>query len=379
MDFKNIKTVIFIANRGFALSSSRKGIMKRFLSNGWTVIIVTSDDAESRRLKELGITLEIISFKRGSFSFVHDYKTIKRLKFIIQKWRPTIVMHFHAKPVIFGTILARLFLGDSVCIVNVITGLGNSFSSSLFGINISNILFRVVSNLATKTIFQNKDDKTLFLKNNIIPPSKAKLIVSSGVDITHFEYIDRKYRNNNNVVVLIISRLLKQKGILEFIEVAKKIEEMGFDVNFTIIGEEFMGHPDAISAEMIKSHNSVEFLGKIKDIKKYITKADLFLFPSYYREGVPRVILEASAMGLPAVAFDVPGVREAIIDGKTGYLVRKYSTDDLVEKVRFLLENIDYRLKLGINSRELMEKKFAKTIIEEKYMQIYRDLGFDIN
>ena len=84
-------------------------------------------------------------------------------------------------------------------------------------------------------------------------------------------------------------------------------------------------------------------------------------------------------MGLPAVAFDVPGVREAIIDGKTGYLVRKYSTDDLVEKVRFLLENIDYRLKLGINSRELMEKKFAKTIIEEKYMQIYRDLGFDIN
>ena len=158
----------------------------------------------------MGITLEIISFKRGSFSFVHDYKTIKRLKFIIQKWRPTIVMHFHAKPVIFGTILARLFLGDSVCIVNVITGLGNSFSSSLFGINISNILFRVVSNLATKTIFQNNDDKSLFLSNKLIPLHKSKLIVSSGVDINHFKFIDRKNKINKKPIVLIISRLLKQ-------------------------------------------------------------------------------------------------------------------------------------------------------------------------
>ena len=379
MDFKNIKTVIFIANRGFALSSSRKGIMKRFLSNGWTVIIVTSDDAESRRLKKLGITLEIISFKRGSFSFVHDYKTIKRLKFIIQKWRPTIVMHFHAKPVIFGTILARLFLGDSVCIVNVITGLGNSFSSSLFGINISNILFRVVSNLATKTIFQNNDDKSLFLSNKLIPLHKSKLIVSSGVDINHFKFIDRKNKINKKPIVLIISRLLKQKGILEFIEVAKKTLKQGSDARFIIIGEEFVGHPDAISVEMLRNHNSIQFLGKIKDVKKYIAKADIFLFPSYYREGVPRVILEASAMGLPTVAFDVPGVREAIIDGKTGYLVKKHSTNDLVKKVSHLLENFDFRLNMGLRGRELMVRKFAIQDIEDKYIQVYRDLGIKID
>jgi glycosyltransferase involved in cell wall biosynthesis len=377
--FININTVIFIANRGFALSRSRKGILKRFLSNGWTVVVATSDDVDSRRLKKLGINLEIILFRRGSFSFRHDYKTIIRLKYILQKWRPTFVMHFHAKPVIFGTVLAKLFLGNSVRIVNTITGLGNSFAYSFFGLNISNIVFRLASNLATKTIFQNKDDKTLFLKNNIIPPSKAKLIVSSGVDITHFEYIDRKYRNNNNVVVLIISRLLKQKGILEFIEVAKKTLKQGSDARFIIIGEEFVGHPDAISVEMLRNHNSIQFLGKIKDVKKYIAKADIFLFPSYYREGVPRVILEASAMGLPTVAFDVPGVREAIIDGKTGYLVKKHSTNDLVKKVSHLLENFDFRLNMGLRGRELMVRKFAIQDIEDKYIQVYRDLGIKID
>ena len=375
----NVKKVIFIANRGFALSSSRKGIMKRFLSNGWTVIIATSDDPESRELEKLGIILEIINFKRGNFSLFQDYNTIKRFKRLVQKWKPALIHQFHAKPVIYGSITAGLILGKSVCIVNTITGLGGSFSTSLFGLNISNIIFRIVSNLASKTIFQNNDDKTLFLRNKLIPLHKAKLIISSGVDINHFKFIDRKNKKNKEAIILIISRMLKQKGILEFIKVAKMIRGQGSNARFLIIGEEYIGHPDAILIETLKNQDGVEFLGKIKDVKKYLAEADLFLFPSYYREGVPRVILEASAMGLPTVAFDVPGVREAISDGKTGYLVKKQNIGQLVEKVNYLLDNTRSRLKMGINGRKFMVQNFAKPIIEEKYMQVYRELGFYIN
>jgi len=367
-------TVVFVANRGYALTSSRTNLLKHFLSCGWNVVIATAVDKESESLLDLGVFLEPVSFDRGGFSLLADLKTSRRLYSIYKKWRPSLVQHFHAKPVILGTLMARQALAGSVRIVNTITGLGHAFIVGGSSAKLASLGYRLALPKADMTVFQNADDHALFAKQGWVSNSKSKIIVSSGIDMQRFPFVEREGEKNKAPVIVMLGRLLMQKGLEEFVEVARRIHKDIPNAKFLWAGEEDLVHPDSVSARWLQDKKDVEYVGRLANVRNLLEKADLLLFPSY-REGVPRVVLEASAMGIPTVGFAVPGVREVVKNEQTGYLVENKNIEDLASKVKLLLEDKPLRLKMGKAARELVEHEFDINVVAKKYIKVYSQLG----
>jgi len=369
--------IVFVANRGYALTSSRLPIIKKFLSSGWEVIIATAADKESRILQNFGVHLEEVKFFRGGVSPIKEILSYKRLCDVFKKWQPNIIHNFHAKPVIYGTIAARKKIGSAVRIVNTITGLGHAFVVGGMPAKLASFGYKNAINQANINIFQNRDDLQLFLVKKWVIKSKACLIASSGVDLKRFHYFDRSGRHKQPVVVM-LGRLLRQKGIPDFIEVAKLVKQKLPDAQFLLAGEYDPAHPDSVDMDWLIDQKDITYLGHLDDVLPILKKSDLLLFPSSYREGVPRVILEAAATGLPIVAFDVPGVREAVIDEETGYLVPFRDIHTMVKAVNKLLKNRELRINMGKKARQMIEALFDQKIIIEKYFEIYRNLGANL-
>lgn len=370
--------VIFTANRGYALTSSRAPLIQRFVNKGWKVVLATADDTESRSLVAKGVRLEPVHFNRGGLAPLADFRAYLKLAAVYRRWQPTLIHHFHAKPLIFGSLAARRALGVSVKIVNTITGLGHAFIIGGIPARLAGWGYAVGMPQADIGIFQNRDDQNLFLSRCWLPEEKARLIVSSGVDVERFAVADRSGRGGQAQVVVMLGRLLRQKGILEFVEVARQVRRLWPGTRFLLAGEEDPVHPDAVSAEWVIEQGEVEYLGRLADVRPLLVEADVLLFPSYYREGTPRVILEGAATGLPTVGFDVPGVREAVRDRETGYLVPYRDMDALVDRVKTLLADEEQRLAMGRAGREMMEAKFDVRAIEKQYVDVYGELGISI-
>lgn len=372
------KTVLFAANRGYALFSSRRALIEQFIGEGWQVVLATSDDLESQKLVELGAKLEKVRFNRGGFSPLADFKANRDLKAIVEKYAPALAHFFHAKPVIMGTLAMRAKTGDSPAVVNTITGLGHAFVKGGVVARLASMGYRKALPKADVTIFQNRDDMALFLENGWLTTSKAKLIAGSGVPLERFSLVDRTKHDRERPVIVMLGRLLKQKGIPEFVNVARYVRKLAPGARFVLAGEEESSHPDSVDMEWLNSSPDIEYVGRLPDVFPLLSDADLLLFPSYYREGVPRAVMEAAATGLPTVAFDVPGVREAVNDNKTGFLIKNRDLEQMIECVLLLLRDQELRLKLGHNAHELAKEAFDIQAVQEAYLNVYRELGVNI-
>jgi glycosyltransferase involved in cell wall biosynthesis len=366
-------TVVFAANRGYALTSSRESVIRRFLDAGWRVVLATADDDEAQYLAELGAVLEPVIFNRGGLAPRTDWRAWRRMRAIYHRWRPGLAHHFHAKPVMFGTLAARQVLGSAPAVVNTITGLGHAFVTGGLAARLAVLGYRAALPRSDVTIFQNRDDRQLFLDQGWVPEERAGLIAGSGINLDRFGYVDRADRQAAPVVIM-VGRLLGQKGISEFAEIACRVRNRWPKARFLLAGEEDPVHPDAVTSDWVRDQRGVEYLGRLEDVRPLLDEADILLFPSY-REGVPRAVTEAAATGLPTVAFDVPGVREAVRDGDTGYLVPDRDVDALHARVVQLLEDEEQRLSLGRAARQLAEEAFDIRAIQEQYWNIYRELG----
>lgn len=369
--------IVFAANRGYALLNSRASLISRMLDKDWNVVIATADDLESRSLRDMGAVLEPVIFSRSAKSPFADAAAYRRLLQIYRKWRPVLVQHYHAKPVILGSAAAKKIANHTIRIVNTITGLGQAFVSGGFTSYLAGIGYKASAGRADATVFQNHEDREFFLKRNWLRESQARLIVGSGVDLNRFPLIDRSQHKEEELKVVMLSRLLQRKGIPEFISVAERVKQSRSAVKFLLAGEEEPMHPDAVSLSWLKEQTCVEYLGRLSDVLPVLKQADILLFPSSYKEGTPRVILEAAATGLPVVAFDVSGVREAVEHGKTGYLAPLEDTQALTNHTLALLDDRSLRLSMGKSGRKLMERCFNMIDIEEKYLSIYRELGLE--
>lgn len=366
--------IVFAANRGYALLSSRKGLVERFCDSGWTVVLATEDDAESRALVASGAVLRRVRFNRGGATPLVDWSAYRALVAICREWKPLIIQNFHAKPVILGSLAARRTLGQQVRVVNTITGLGHAFIQGGIAARLAGMGYSVAMPRADVVVFQNKDDQKLFFDQGWARTDQSRLIVSSGVDVDRFRMVDRSNRSDQAPVVVMLGRLLNQKGIPEFVEVAGRIKARLPECRFLLAGEKDPNHPDAVDQEWLDKQSAIEYVGRLSDVVPLLAQADLLLFPSY-REGAPRVILEAAASGLPTVGFAVPGVSEAVRDGETGYLVDYPDVEAMTARVWELISNSGKRLAMGAAARAMVDKEFDIRQIERKYLDVYRELG----
>ena len=372
-----MRVIVFSANRGYALLSSRKNLISRFLDDGWSVVLATADDDEARILVDMGAVLEPVQFKRGGFSLLGDLKASRRLHQVMERWKPSIVHFFHAKPVIMGTLASRKVLGKRVRIVNTITGLGHAFILGGLVTYLASAGYRKALPKADLTIFQNRDDRSLFISKRWLSEERSVLILGSGISLNQFVYMDRSLHSIETPKIVMLGRLINQKGLPEFIEVARRVKGKIPGARFLWAGEVDAVHPDAVDMKWLQSQKDIEYVGRLKDVKALLNSADILLFPSY-REGVPRAIMEAAASGLPTVAFDVPGVREAVCNKQTGFLVQDRNVEQMTQRVIQLLEDKDLRLRMGRNAADLAKETFDIRAVQEAYLNTYRKLGVEI-
>ncbi len=370
-------SVVFVANRGFALQNSRRLLIQHLLDRGFNVVLITADDKYARALVSIGCELEVVRFNRGGLSIVSDIISFIQLIKLYRLHKPVLVHQFHAKPVILGGIAARMALGAKGQVVSTITGLGHAFISGGLIRELASIGYRISLPLSSRVVFQNTDDLRLFESKNWVRKNKARLIVSSGVDCQRYINASKNETLPINTQVLLVGRLLWQKGIGEFVEAARTLKDKFPNVDFLIAGEEDYVHPDSVPKEYIEKavdEGVIKYLGFVDDIENKLALASLFVLPSY-REGVPRVVLEAAAAGVPSVGADVPGTREVIIHGKTGLLVPVKDVASLVSAIEQLLDNEVLRKEMGKQARENVWQEFDFSIVTEKHIALYRELG----
>jgi glycosyltransferase involved in cell wall biosynthesis len=273
---------------------------------------------------------------------------------------------------VYGTLAANFL---QIPVVNNVCGLGTVFLKEGLVSSIAKFLYRLSFRYARKVYFQNPDDLNLFINEKLVPESVVDLLPGSGIDLNKFKPLP--FNRNKEFTFLLISRLITDKGVLEYIDAIRQLKAEGIEARFQILGSIDEMHKRGIKKEIIESWISagtVEYLGTTDDVRPFIEKADCVVLPSY-REGTPRVLLEAASSAKPIIATDVPGCREVVEDQVNGLLCKLKDSKDLANKMRTVSHYTDDQLKmLGINGRLKVESQFDESLVINKYLHTLDEL-----
>ncbi len=346
--------------------------MQKLVSLGYAVYAICPSGEYSGKFSEFGIVHIPYNIERGSLNPLKELKAIISIKNAIKSLDLDILHAFTIKPNIYGAIVGKLLgIKNIVCSV---TGLGSfyideSLKARLFR-RLIEVLYRMAFYFSKAVIFQNSTDMEFFVKKGVLAPQKAHLVRSSGVDTDYFSPLNT---HHSSLTVLMIARAIWHKGVREYYEAASIAKKEMPSLRFLYIGGTDDGNPACADEQFLRSSPDVEYLGERKDIKEQIAGADIVVLLSY-REGVPRTLLEASAMAKPLVATDTVGCTEVVRDGENGFLVPVKNGTIPAQKIIELAKNPELRERFGKRAREIAVGEFDVKIVVEKYLQIYEKL-----
>ncbi|HZM21318.1 MAG TPA: glycosyltransferase family 4 protein [Anaerolineales bacterium] len=366
--------ILLFANTDWYLYNFRLSLAKNLRDQGHEVILLSPPGNFQKLLQENGFQLISFPFSRQGINPFYEIWTLWQLIRVYRKVQPDIVHHFTIKPVIYGSLAAHFrHIGG---IINSITGLGHLFIdpgpiTRLLRI-VAKWLYRI-SLRDTQVIFENPEDRNIFIKNHLLKAERAHLIMGTGVDVEKFRPTNK---NNDIPVVLFSSRMLATKGVLEYMDAVRILKQNGSKARFALAGTTDLGNPASVTDRQIASWNQsglVEWWGWQEDMPNTLAQTDIFCLPSY-REGVPNALIEASACGLPIVTTDVPGCRDVVTHGVNGLLVPVKNAVALANALKTLLTSPDMRQRMGIAGRETAIKKFSTTIVNAETLSVYKIL-----
>ncbi len=349
------------------------------------MLLISPQGDYGARLREEGFRWEPLAMDRRSLNPFSEILVLMRLALLYRRERPDAVHHFTLKCVIYGSI-ASVFARIPARI-NAVAGMGYVFSSSALKARLLRPLVRGLMRLSlcnsrSRLILQNSDDLQAFTLANIVHASRIHLIKSSGVDTDRFTPVLIGAISDQPTRVLLAARLLRDKGIDEFVESARNLRGIGLPIRFILAGAPDHGNPDSISQIEIDAYSAegfVELLGHVEDMRKQLANTDIMVLPSYYGEGVPRSLIEAAACGLPIVTTDSPGCREVVTHGVNGLLIPPRNSEALSEAVKRLHEDPQLRRKLGLAARHRAVTVFDQRIVIQKTLEVYGELLTDFN
>lgn len=369
------KVFAFLVNDVSYFISHRLPIAIRLLDEGFSVHIV-SPDVCPELLKDKGFIYHEIDISRKGKNPFSELKSIFKIIFLFKKIKPDIVHLVTIKPYLYGGIAARIVGVPAV--VSAVAGLGTLFIDNRFKYKFLRALLFPFYKLAfghnnQTIIFQNADDRDLLL-SWLGRDKNTELIRGSGVDLGL--YRAEPERDNKKPIVIMASRLLKDKGVVEFVEAARIVRSNNISAEFWLVGSIDYGNSNAISKKQLDSWEKsglVKLLGYRNDIYDLFCMGNIIVLPSY-REGLPRVLIEAAACARAVVTTDVPGCRDAINPGETGLLVPARKSRELADALKLLIKNEVLRKKMGLEGRKLAEEAFSIEIVVDKHMNIYNKL-----
>jgi len=366
------KKILYVVNVDWFFISHRLPIALEALKKGYKVYIACGITDKHQYLLDLGFYVYPLRLDRGSKGISSQFNSIYDIYRVLQEVKPDIVHFVTIKPVLFGGIVS-LFFSNIKKRVFSISGLGYIFISEGLKYSLVRFVIKILYKIAlsgkgTVVIVQNNDDKKIILSISHVP---VVLIKGSGVDLKKYKFIPERL---TPVKVVMATRLLKDKGVYEYLKSAKIIKNSGYDdVVFELYGDIDLDNPASIrekELEQLKSDFPVQIKGFSNDISKVFSESNIVVLPSY-REGLPKVLIEAAACGRAVVTTDVPGCRDAIKVNQTGLLVKVKDVQSLVKQIIFLIEHKDKRLQMAKNAREYACRKFDINKVIEQHFWIY--------
>lgn len=364
-------TIVVSANTFWNLTNFRLPILRKLASAGFRVVAAAADDESMEALSTMGIEIESLKMKTRGISPFSDASLLFQYCRLFKRVRPNGFLAFTSKPNIYGSLAAH---HCDVPVINTITGLGTGFlGGAALRFAMVN-LYRLALGKSKKIFFHNDDDRYLFLRLGLATESQAAVIAGSGVDLERFA--PQPGPPGRPFVFLFIGRMLRDKGAAEFAEAARMVKRQR-PARFQMLGSKDP-HPKAVPAaivELWESEGDLELLGPVADVRPILAGADCVVLPSY-REGLPRVLIEASAMAKPVIATDVPGCRQVVDHAVTGLLCEARSSKSLAEAMLAIHDlSLDERVAMGRRGRERAEREFSEGKIVKAYLEALAQLG----
>ena len=368
--------ILYVITEDWFFDSHFLDRAKFMVASGETVGIATRFSGHEKVLKSLGFLLFPIDFSRRGLNPFMEFVTSLRVRKIVREFKPDITHNVALKPVVTGTF--GELLGRQKVVVNALVGMGYIFTStdtraSLVKPLLSRILKFLLHSKAVHVVIENPDDLNSLVSDGFVESSQISLIRGAGVNLDEFPF---QPEIPGPIVVTLVSRILRDKGIVEFIEAASVLQMSLPNVVFQIVGEPDSGNPSAISQSEIDSWTSlpnVKYLGRRSDIAHILQGSHIVCLPSY-REGLPKSLLEALSSGTPIITTDVPGCREVCDEGVNGLLIPARDSFALSKAIEKLVLNPEMRKEMGRAGRLRAETEFSNEIVCTQTLDLYRKL-----
>ena len=363
-----MKVVTILYNTSHYIILFRLNLIKALQKEGYKIIAISPLDNYSHLLEKEGVKHIPVIIDNKGYKIIDDLKFLIKIYMIYRKISPYAALHFTIKPNIYGSIAARLV---GVPVVNNVTGLGTAFLSGRYLSEAFNILYRFSFKKTYLTFFQNKYDRDHFLKKRIIGEYNSALLPGSGIDLEKFTDSSPAKRNIK-FTFLMVARVIKDKGIFEYIDAIRFLWSQGYEFNAQLLGQLDVKNRGSIDKDKLAEwvgEGVIEYLGVADDVREFMLEADCVVLPSY-REGTSKVLLEAAALSRPIVTTNVPGCNNVVVDGVNGYLCEPRSYLDLANSMKkIFLATVDERNSLGAAGRRIVVDNFDEKIVINSYIK----------
>lgn len=374
--------VVLVSNTGWNILNFRMNLATSLIDRGYDVHAVGTSDGCDKEIREAGVTWHDWGLTRRSINPLSELDAMRSLGSVYRRIRPDLVHHFTVKPVLYGTTVARMRKVPAV--VNSVTGLPyfllSQSKSGVRGVAREAALkwySWALSGNDVCPMFQNDDDLSVIAAANHRVRDQAVSTRGSGVDLSKFQAVTESMVAPDELVITFVGRLIKEKGIYEFVEAARTVlSQTNRRIRFVVCGEVDSGNRSAVSENTLAEWRSVpglEFRGHVADVRTVLEQSHLVVLPSY-REGTPRALLEAGASGLPVVATDVPGCREVVVDRENGLLVPAKDSAALAGAMIELTNDWLLMRKFGRAGRSRVQTLFDERIVIDATLDVYQRL-----
>jgi glycosyltransferase involved in cell wall biosynthesis len=369
--------VIISINSAWNVVNFRAGLIRALVAEGFEVVAVAPADKYARLLDALGCRYIPMPMDNMGTNPGRDALLLLRFANLLIRERPDVYLGYTVKPNVYGSLAAHML---GIPVINNIAGLGVAFGRAGLLERLVRWFYCLALGRSAKVFFQNDDDRQMFISDGLVRPDVADLLPGSGIDLARFSVVPigasvgvwPKFR------FLLIARMLWEKGVGEFCEAAKLIRKRWPAAECCLLGFLDVQNPGAITRAQMDSliASGMIYLGMSDDVRVQIATADCIVLPSYYREGTPRTLLEAAAMGRPIITTDAVGCREVVDDGVNGYLCKVRDSGDLAKKMEQMLAlPTEARAEMGKRGREKVELEFDEQIVIRKYLEAISEVS----
>jgi glycosyltransferase involved in cell wall biosynthesis len=346
---------------------------------GYEVSVACHFTKHKQELIDMGFNVFDIPFSRSGGGIVNELKTIKCIRRVIKAVNPSLVHTVTIKPVLY-TGLALKTISQNIPFVAAISGLGYVFTANTLRAKLTRLIvsafYKVALSQKYKTvIFQNTSDENILTKVASLAPNDKVLIKGSGADLSVYSHLPEK--SDANIKIVMACRLLREKGVYVYIEAAKIVKKHYPDTEFLLVGTPDLENPNTVKkVEIVQwvCDGTINYLGHRNDIPSVFTNSNIVCLPSFYGEGVPKVLIEAAACGRAIVTTDNPGCKDAIINGVTGIAVPVRDVQSLASAIIKLLDEPALRISMGVKGRYFAEQEFDVRSVVTKHLDIYNEL-----